>query len=245
MPNPFFDFKQFRVRHDRCAMKVGTDAVLLGAWVKVDDSRHILDVGCGSGIISLMLAQRQADASVVGIDIDPDAVSQASENAKASPFSERCRFEVCDVRKFYIDFAGCDHALFDTIVCNPPFYTEDTLPPDDLRSRARNSRSLSFSELIDSVSRLLCDGGDFHVIIPASSEQQFTSIAVKNGFYLTRCCKVKTTENKAPKRTLCTYLNKQSELVVSEELVLNENGKKSRAFEQLTADFYLDVPQPS
>lgn len=255
MSNPYFDFKQFRIFHDRCAMKVGTDAVLLGAWAEVEGCRRMLDVGCGSGVIALMVAQRVPEAQVFGIDIDADSVEQAQQNAVASPFAERIHIEHCDVKKYQAE------KLFDAILCNPPFYTEDTLPPDAQRAAARNSQSLPFDDLVSSVVRLLCHGGSFHVVLPYSAEPTFTDICLRHSLYLSRLCRVRTTINKAPKRVLCTYVFKESQLERSlihdaslppsatlnnnahtiefKELVLMNEGDRSDDYKRLTSDFYL------
>lgn len=248
MSNGYFDFKQFRVRHDRCAMKVGTDAVLLGAWADLEGRRRILDLGCGSGVIALMAAQRQTEAEVVGVDIDEVAVGQARENAAASSFAARCSFCCCDVRDFY------DEAGFDCILSNPPFYTEDTLPPDALRSVARNSSLLPFRELVTHARRLMREGGQLHVVLPTLSEPAFTECCLSEGLLLVRACRVHTTSRKESKRILCTYslsdsasgsgLSLSGQYPCYEKLVLMENGARTEEYARLTGDFYLDVPRP-
>lgn len=239
MSRPYFDFKQFRIRHDRCAMKVGTDGVLLGTWARVEDSRRILDVGSGSGLIALMAAQRAPQATVLGLEIDPEAVAQSNVNAALSPFAERVGFKLQDVREYY-DLEG-----FDCILCNPPFYTEDTLPPDAQRTTARNSSVLPFPELVESVHRLLRPDGCFHVILPSSAEPEFTNLCMLAGLWQERMCRVRTTMKKVPKRILSTYSYKRGSTTEFEELVLMENGQRSQGYQELTADFYLDCPQSS
>lgn len=252
MSNGYFDFKQFRIRHDRCAMKVGTDAVLLGAWADLNNSLNILDIGCGSGIIALMAAQRAPHAKVMGVDVDTAAVAQANENAQASPFADRVTFVCGDIRCYPIgaEKAHLQNNLdvnknenvepFDCILCNPPFYTEDTLPPSQTRALARNNHELPFDELIDAVLRLLSEDGCFHVILPASSEPFFHQICVDRGLHLKRKCLVKTTERKAPKRVLSSYSMKKVQEPIMEVIALMENGEKSKAYSMLTNDFYLD-----
>lgn len=150
MPNPFFQFKKFTVYHDKCAMKVGTDGVLLGAWASVENARRILDIGTGTGLIALMLAQR-SDASVVGVDIDEAAVEQARENIERSEWKNRIVVEHKDVR----DLSGEKYSLFDVIVSNPPYFTEAVYCPDKQRNTARHMDSLPFDELLQAVDRLL------------------------------------------------------------------------------------------
>lgn len=120
MPNPYFQFKQFVVFHDKCAMKVGTDGVLVGAWAQVDGARKVLDIGTGSGLIALMLAQRNPDAFVTAVDIDEAAVEQARENVARTPWSDRMEVERLDIRKAPEEWNGC----FDAIVSNPPYFVE-------------------------------------------------------------------------------------------------------------------------
>lgn len=239
MSSPYFDFKQFRIRHDRCAMKVGTDGVLLGAWARVEGCHKILDIGSGSGLIAMMVAQRVPDAKVLGLEIDPDAVLQSRENAMASPFAGRVGFILRDVR-VYDEENG-----FDAVLCNPPFYTEDTLPPDAQRANARSNSVLPFRELVASVCRLLSTDGRLHVILPAQAEPEFTNLCMLSGLYQERLCRVKTTTRKVPKRVLSTYLYNKNLQTKYEELVLMENGMRSEAYNLLTADFYLDFPQSS
>lgn len=220
-------------------MKVGTDAVLLGAWAGVEQCRRVLDLGCGSGVIALMVAQRAPEAQVTGIDIDEAAVGQAEENGAASPFAQRVSFLTCDVRNFQ------DEEGFDAIVCNPPFYTEDTLPPDSLRAVARHSHDLTFAQLLHHAVRLLRPDGNLHVVLPAGAEPQFSQLCLAEGLYPARLCTIKTTPRKSPKRVLCTYSKVLSQQVVFEQLILMENGARSEEYQRLTADFYLDFPRPS
>ena len=237
---PYFDFKQFRIYHDRCAQKVGTDGVVLGAWAEVNGPL-ILDIGTGSGLIALMAAQRVPEAHVVGLDIDAEAVEQATQNAMASPFAERVTILQGDVREFrYQDSSlPTEQRLFNTIICNPPFYTEDTLPPEESRALARNESSLPFEELIKSAARLLAPGGTFSVMLPMNCYQSFNVICLAHGLMQKRHCTVKTVARKEPKRVLITYSNESSQVVISEELILQEGNDKTDAYKQLARDFYL------
>lgn len=132
MPNPYFSFKQFTVYHDRCAMKVGTDGVLLGAWADVVSARNILDIGTGTGLISLMMAQR-CNARIRAVDIDADAVEQARGNVAASPWQDRIEVELQDICHF------TSETLFDVIVSNPPYFTDSLKCPGKQRNIARHT----------------------------------------------------------------------------------------------------------
>ena len=233
MSNKFFRFKQFIIHHDRCAMKVGTDGVLLGAWGNVDGNR-ILDIGSGTGLIALMAAQRNPEAEVLGIDIDENAVHQARENMSESPFAERVSCRVQDVLTFQPE------AQFEAILCNPPFFTEDTLPDDKGRALARNSSCLPFEQLIPKVATLLADCGHFSVIIPSQLATDFVSLCLQEGLHLQRRCLVSTTSKKPPRRALLTFTNDNELLTDTQEICLmNSDGSRSQAYEELTKGFYL------
>ncbi len=235
MASAYFDFKQFRVYHDRCAQKVGTDGVVLGAWARVEGARRLLDIGTGSGLIALMVAQRVPDACVIGVDIDADAVGQARENVAASPFAERISIVHSDVR----NYANHESLRFDHIICNPPFYTEDTLPPDSTRALARNASLLPFDELISAAKILLAPGGCFSVMLPIACRDSFTVLCEASGLHSVRECTVQTVIRKAPKRILITYSNMRVDVVEKESLILQTGNEKSEAYKYLARDFYL------
>ena len=235
MGSPSFRFKQFEIWHDRCAQKVGTDGVLLGAWADLKQSKHILDVGTGSGLIALMAAQRASEAEVVGIEIDPDAARQASENAQRSPFSERITITQSDVRDFHSTLA------FDCILSNPPFFTEETRPPVSERAIARNTATLTFVELIAAVGRLLADEGCFHVVLPSSTVPGFVALCLERNLRLERQCLVSTVAGKAPKRSLLTFVSgiPSSPLLVEQLVLQTPDGRRTEAYQRLASSFYL------
>ena len=234
MGKPFFEFKKFTIYHDRCAMKVGTDGVLLGAWAQVGEAKRILDIGTGSGIVAIMMAQR-TQAHIIGVDIDADAVAQAAENALRSPWAEKIRIIQTDVNEYNPDF------FFDAIVCNPPFFKNALQCPDLRRTNARHTCALSFLELIESVKRLLVDGGNFHVILPSESADEFVMNSWRNDLMLQKQCKVYTQTGKKPKRVLlcfkkgnCTYSPAQESLYIK-----NQKNEFTDSYQLLTQDFYL------
>lgn len=234
MSNPYFRFKKFTVWHDRCAMPVGTDGVLLGAWAELRCACRILDVGTGSGLLALMAAQRNNSAKVTGIDVDAASVSQAAQNVASSPFSNRVEILLEDVRRFR------PHEPFDSILCNPPFYTEAVLPADDGRSVARNTASLHFSELVESVAALLSDRGVFNVIIPTQAESDFISLCLMARLYVQRLCHVKTVQRKEAKRVMVTFSKSVCKCFSSDVLLLMDNeGCRTQQYIDLTSDFYL------
>ncbi len=233
MQKDSFSFKQFTIRQDRCAMKVGTDGVLLGAWAQCPPwVEMVLDVGSGTGVVALMMAQRFPAQRVVGVDLDLDATLQASENARYSPFDARVCVSNLDVRNIRGKW-GC-------IVCNPPFYTEDTCSPDAARAMARSAQTLTFEELWQCVDRLLLPDGLFNVIIPAREYVGFHCSAIALGFGLERCTLVRTTAKKDPKRVLLCYRRGAVECTMRDEIVLTQSdGSRSPQLQELTKDFYL------
>lgn len=223
-------------------MRVGTDAVLLGAWAgegaeNVNLYRSVLDIGCGCGVIALMAAQRFPNAKVHGIDIDAPSIMEATENAHQSIFSDRVEFSNVDVRKLAIE---TPHERYDLILCNPPYYTEDTLPPDKRRSMARNTLHLSFEDLIKSVCHLLSEEGVFALIIPMQVRDFFVSEALMNGLHVRRECRVKTVSRKTPKRVLLEFGFQSGGYASPTTIVLSSpDGGRSQEYSLLCKDFYL------
>lgn len=232
MSNDIFRFKQFSVRHDRCAMKVGTDGVLLGAWGCVE-GHSILDVGTGTGLIALMAAQRNPDAHVVGIDIDESAIVQARENVAESPFGRRIECILQDVLTFEPGVS------FDAILCNPPFFTEDTLPDDKGRALARNNVSMPFSLLIRKVATLLAENGIFALIVPSALVLEIVGLCLENELHLVRRCQVHTTAKKPPRRTLLEFSRHDRNCDMQTLCLVADNGGRSQQYQELTKDFYL------
>lgn len=258
MSNSYFEFKQFIVRQDRCAMKVGTDGVLLGAWADVPagsrgdagagcdaggGALRILDVGCGTGLIALMMAQRFPEAQVWGIDIDPEAVAQARENVEASPFADRIYVVEGDVRCFedLEDSGDLEHfGGFDAIVCNPPFFMNSLACPNNQRATARHTVNLTYQDLMKAAYRLLADEGVFSVVIPTNCRSSLESEAHLAGFFPSRLCLVKTTPKKAPKRCLVEFRkHPASEFVSMEGVIESSPQTRSEWYQQLTNDFYI------
>lgn len=237
MSNNYFQFKQFTIRHERCAMKVGTDGVLLGAWTPLPTEGDVLDVGTGSGLIALMIAQRGSLLHVEGIDIDRDSVLQAQENVEASPFADRVNISLCSLQDFASDERFSGH--FDALVCNPPFFEEKLLPPDKQRSQARHTDTLPFDLLITSASRVLRHEGLFSVVLPTACLDNFRLMCFANGLFLKSCCHVQTTSRKTPKRVLACFVKDEHMETVYTTLTLMENGARSDAYKLLTRDFYL------
>jgi len=230
MSNSHFDFQHFRICQDRCAMKVGTDGVLLGAWAEmaVGAGRNVLDVGTGTGIVALMMAQRYAEANVVAIDIDDSSASQASENAAASPFADRIKVENTALQSL------SDRQLYDAIVCNPPFFYNSLTCPDQQRTIARHAISLTACDIARHSARLLAPVGQLSVILPFTQKELMESEASFAGLYLCRRCAVKTSERKSPSRILLAFTNIPCADIDNTAITIGDE-----TYHQLTKDFYL------
>lgn len=234
-----FTFKSFIIHQDRCAMKVGTDGVLLGAWAQ--GGSRILDIGTGTGIIAMMMAQRFPDADITAIDIDAEACKQAAENVRESVFKGRIIVKEEALQSYCRNHPEQQHPLYDSIVSNPPFFVNSLRNPDARRTTARHTDSLSFAELFRSVSRLLSDDGMFSAIIPTDNEKEFISEGYLSGLYPARICQIKTTLGKQPKRSLIAFVrHRPLQTIITCENMLTATGEKSEWYKELTNDFYLD-----
>lgn len=222
-----FTFRRFAVAQDRCAMKVGTDGVLLGAWADVHSSSRILDLGTGTGLVALMAAQRAPEASVTAVELDSAAAGQAAENFAASPFGGRLVAICCDAAKFTADLP------FDHIISNPPFFFSELKSPDAARSLARHVGGMSPETIGACADRLLTPVGRLSIIIPASDEGRWWQGLAAGGFSPRRICRVKTTLKKPPRRTLMEFGRGAGECVFDEIMIGGER------FKQLTSEFYL------
>lgn len=235
MANDYFQFQQFTVRQSRCGMKVGTDGTLLGAWAQAPAGQcRILDIGTGTGLIALMMAQRFPEAHIVGIDIDADAVSQARENVMESPFSDRITIQQCDVLQFD------DTDGFDAIVCNPPYFVDSLTCPDEQRTTARHTVTLSFEGLAKAAFRLLKTDGLFSVVIPTDNRSSMETAARMEGFFLSRVCLIKTTPQKETKRQLIEFRKSPvNKIDTKEEAIQISPNQRSPWYQQLTQAFYI------
>ncbi len=246
-----FRFKYFEVYHSLSSMRVGTDGVLLGAWSRLgrcaeDAETRVLDIGCGCGLIALMVAQRSISSEILGIDIDFPSIEEATRNAAISPFVSRVKFLQIDVRDFVSVPDGQSSSPlatrpFSLIVCNPPYYTEDTLSPDSRRSKARNVAHLSFAELLDAVCRLLAKDGIFSTVIPMQAREAFVAEAMSRQLHLSRECRVQTVPGKTSKRVLLEFCTSCpiSPFPIETLVLQTPDGRRTPEYASLCADFYL------
>jgi len=233
--NKWFEFKQFRIEQSKAAMKVGTDGVILGAWTSVDNAFDILDVGTGTGLIALMLAQR-CSARIDAVEIEEAAYCEAKYNLEQSPWKEHLRLYHSDFNAF-----SKDHLQFyDLIVCNPPFFIDSLKTFDPELAIARHNGSMTFDQLIEGSVKLLKETGRLSVVIPSESYDDFRETARLNGFYLHRYCNIKTKPGKIMCRALLEFSLLPGYTSKSEILIQNDQGVFTDQFKELTGAYYLN-----
>lgn len=230
-----FAFRQFSVCDDLAIMKVGTDAVLLGAWAPADSTKTILDIGTGSGVIALMLAQRSpADAQIDAVELqEPDAL-QAAANVSASPWPGKIKIHQNRIQDF------SPGRKYDLIVCNPPFFTNSLLPPSQERSKARHGQTLSPEDLITTTLRLLSPEGILCVIMPPSEGERFIEGAETRRLFLHRMTRFYTRAGKPQERLLMQF-GWEAHPPKEDSLFLYTSGSQwTTEYSHLTRDFYLE-----
>ncbi|UII81050.1 tRNA1(Val) (adenine(37)-N6)-methyltransferase [Flagellimonas sp. CMM7] len=237
MSSPF-KFKQFEVHQDRCAMKIGTDGVLLGAWASLKSQPDsILDIGAGTGLIALQMAQRSTAETIDAIELDESAYEQCVENFEGSPWADR----------LFCYHAGLDEFIdemdegYDLIVSNPPFYSEKVTSGDVSRDTARQNVSLPFHELLEGVSKLLSKNGLFSVIIPFKEEAEFIDLA--NGFtlHVSRITRVRGTPTADFKRSMLEFGFLKAKPEIAELTIELERQQYTKDYISLTKEFYLKM----
>ncbi|MBL0271322.1 MAG: methyltransferase [Chitinophagaceae bacterium] len=249
MANSYFQFKQFLIHQDRCAMKVTTDACLFGAWVarqiklnlaqsKDTGSSKLLDIGTGTGILSLMLAQENGSLDIEAIEIDAKAAEQAHENCSLSPWRERIRVRQGDIKQ-----TGSEH-LFKYIVSNPPFYENDLNSPDPIKNMAHHQGGLLLKELIEIIQKKLEPGGRFYLLLPFKRKDEIIELLHQNGFSITSLVQVKQTVNHPFFRLMleAEYSKVKIEVKgINEVIISNKANEYSSEFISLLKEYYLHL----
>ena len=234
-----FSFKQFSIQQDRCAMKIGTDGVLLGAWTPIENNPFsILDIGAGTGVIALMLAQRSNAEQIDALEIDEEAYEQSVDNFENSPWSDR----------LFCFHAGLDEFVeepedeYDLIVSNPPFYTDDYKSDNEQRDLARFADAMPFEDLIEAADLLLSENGIFAVIIPYKEEQNFLALAKDYELYPLKITRVKGTPTTEIKRSLLAFSRNENASIAIDELIIETSRHQyTTEYIELTKDFYLKM----
>ncbi|HZL77073.1 MAG TPA: methyltransferase [Bacteroidales bacterium] len=234
MANSYFSFKQFTIYQDKCAFKVGTDGVLLGAYTDISSAARILDIGTGSGLIALMLAQR-CEAVITAIEPDPESFNQACINIEGCKWNNRIKAENISLQNFFI---GDDK--FDLLVTNPPYFTDSLKNPDPGKAAARHNFLLGNDDLLKGVRRLLSEEGKFQLILPYPEANVFIAEAQAYGFYCNDILKIRPLPDSEIRRMILTFTNQRQK--VKEKFLTIEHGKRhdfTKEYINLTREFYL------
>ncbi len=232
-----FQFKSFVIDQDRCAMKVGTDGVLLGAWAPVERAARILDIGTGTGLIAIMLAQRTKDSAVDAVEIDEAACGQARENMERTSWSERLRAFPLSIQ----DYAKTKATRYDLIVSNPPFFSGGTFSGSQDRNAVRHTVKLPHGDLLGAVRSLLAPDGRFCVVLPFMEGLRFRELANHYHLYCTRMTEVVPREGKPVARLLLQFEPSLRPVVKDRLAIADENGRWTEAYKELTEPFYLKI----
>lgn len=236
MSNKPFQFKEFVVYQDKTAMKVGTDGVLLGAWAAINsDVFSVLDIGAGTGLIALMVAQKSNAEVIDAIELNDDAYEQTVENFERSDWGDRLFCYHASLQEFVEEIDD----KYDLVISNPPFYTSTYKELSEERAMARHTESLTYDELLEGASKLLSETGSCAFIIPFSEEEKFIKIAFENKLFTNRITRVKGTESSPLKRSLLQLSFQETTIETSELVIEIERHKYTPDYIKLVENFYL------
>lgn len=240
-----FTFKQFHINAFDCGMPVSTDGILLGAWADIQESRHILDIGSGSGLLSIMCAQRNAIAEITGVEIESNAFQATSKNYNKSPWKQRLHSIHIDIKDF-VEQSITEGTRFESIICNPPYFNDGEQAHDKQRAIARHTSTLSHSDLLKYCELLLEDNGKAHLVLPKKEGEAFIKLLSEprynNQLKLMRLTDVKTTFNKPVSRILIELIKQKAQPEIKrEQIIIHNEDTYSAEFIRLTKDFYLKM----
>lgn len=234
MANNYFKFKQFTVHQDRCAMKVTTIACIQGAWLPNFSPKEILDIGSGTGLLSLMVAQKYS-GNIDAVEIEPDAYGQLRENIFQNPWSERINCHHTDIKYFSREA----QKKYDFIISNPPFYTEQLQSPDRKINHARHEKGLKIHELAQVVDHLLCVDGMASIMLPQEETLEFINLATEVSLFPSAQLRIADTEMKSTRAVITIFSRKRIEMKTKELHIKNVGGDYSQAFVSLLKAYYL------
>ena len=230
-----FRFKQFQICQDQAAMKVGTDGVLLGAWTQIGNAQTALDVGTGTGLLALMLAQRNANLQIDAVELDSQAAKQAQCNVQVSLWKDRINVFNVDFQQFKTNIR------YDLIISNPPFFDEQTLSPAKQRQMARHTVHLDIQTLLSKSAALLSPKGRLSIIYPATKYDEILRVATQNNLFINRLTFVKGNAKVKPKRILIELSRQQINTEENTLVIERERHVYTDAYVELTKDFYLKM----
>ena len=236
MANSYFKFKHFIIQQDRCAMKVGTDGVLLGAWVRAEQAQNILDIGTGTGLIALMLAQK-SNAHIDAVEIDKSSYEQANENFSESRWSDKISSHLCSIQ----DFAKKSDRKYDLIITNPPYFEKSTKAKGESRTNARHNDLLPYSDLLIAVNNLLTDNGSFYIILPHNIHKVFIEKAQIYGLIPHKVLDILPNTLLPPKRTLLQFKRTSISKYLHDTLTIEteKRHRYTKNYTELTKDYYI------
>ena len=235
MPNTYFKFKQFTISQTHAAMKVGTDGVLLGAWADISNANRILDIGTGTGVIALMLAQRNATALIDAVEIDTPSAKQAEANAAKSHWGNR----ITIANKSFQDFVAESDNWYDLIVSNPPYFEQSLKSPFEHKTLVRHNDTLPYDELLNGISRLLTNKGKFCGVFPYTEGNVFIAKATTYGLFCNKRLNIQSKPNRNTLRMLIQLEMEKKPIEESTLCIHDLEGNYTDEYNQLTADFYL------
>jgi tRNA1Val (adenine37-N6)-methyltransferase len=234
--NNYFQFKQFRIIQERSAMKVGMDGVLLGAWVDTSGAERILDVGSGTGLIALMIAQKSRLAQIDAIEVDPEAFQEAVFNVQQSPWNDRIQIELSSFQ----EFTEQTDRKYDLILSNPPFFSNGVKAPLESRAQARHSDSLPLEVLISGAANLIAEKGRIALVLPIESLPEIALLTDLNQLFISRLCRIKPNPQKPAFRILIELTNSECAIRESELMIeFEKHHDYTPEYKELTRDFYL------
>ncbi len=228
-----FRFKQFSVKHSQSSLKVTTDAVLLGAWVDKSTATHILDIGTGSGILALMMAQKYQDATIDAIDIDTASIEEATFNFSQSTWSKRLSAIHVDFKEFHTS------EKYDLIICNPPYFVDSLVSPNAQKAVAKHTLSLDYESLVDGIARLLTDEGIAYVVLPFSNLYLLTAACNKNALYFDKICAVSSFYEQSPFLAIVAMSFIDKNISQHTLAIRDAQHQYTTEYKVLTQDFYL------